>query len=337
MARAQKRKPGGSARAPGSGTGRKRSRSKDPSTREGGVLIRTFRRTTGRWKAAIGAGLTAVVVAVVVAFASNMVDADRIGDGVRNRDPEQLIAGFRPGDALQTTITNIHDGNDAWTAAFDEANLSAAERFMTLTEVPGDRNGYFNAVLDAGGYAWGGMNLLLEVEGKRNQEITIFDIRVNRSTVSVPSGAVVLVYNQGGDTSQMQIDLDAAVPVPQILDDNVGPARPFFKVKRIGLAAGQKETLSIEMDTVRSAYEFTLSIDYEVGGEKFTSVVDRDGKPFRVTAIPCANASRSGGPSQSDDPLLAGVIYQRASLYAYERELQGYRMKMIDPTTVCGQ
>ncbi|MFI7598302.1 hypothetical protein [Actinoplanes sp. NPDC049681] len=284
--------------------------------------------------------MTAVLVSAASAVALQLVDANKAKDAVRDRDAGQFIDSFAAGDALQVTLYNIHDAGDSWTSAFSVENRAAARPFIENTTLGYPFNSitpfdYYSSVLDAGGFALGGAVLSLEVEGKRNQEVTIFGVHVDRHAVKYPLGAAILVYNQGGDTKQMHIDLDKPVPTPVTMDVN-GPTKElFFRAHRIGLTSGKKETLDIELVTARSAYEFTLALDYEVGGKKYTQVIDRGGQPFRVAPAPCVGQNFGGLlPKErinSDGSPIFGQVGQRKWITAE----QEYRMEVVPASNVC--
>ncbi len=53
---------------------------------------------------------------------------------------------------------------------------------------PGDVNDYLGHELDAGAYMLGGTHLQIEVEGRRNEEIILYDVRPLVPAIKCPPG-----------------------------------------------------------------------------------------------------------------------------------------------------
>jgi len=251
-----------------------------------------------------------------------------------------LAKSVRRGDALQLTVLSLVTLR-GWAVAFPADRVSAARRFIDQRDYPNHIDDFARGELDAGGYALGGLVVLLEVEGKRNQEITIYAIRPLVTPAPIPVGAAVRIMSEGDTTRQMYFDLDTPSPIareipaeadPLGLGGDIGP--PFFQKQRIGLPDAHKETLALTFVAARGAYDFALAIDYELGGQRFTQTVSRNGAPFRVAADLCPPPAMANRLSETDRKRLAGMRYGLVTVR--DALAVPFRLTAMDPALLCG-
>ncbi len=320
--------------------GRKRNRRSNPGPRPTRSGRWTPRRVLKWLGGTLAAALAAVVIAAVTGIPGQILDGPKVKDALRDYDAQALVKGLRRGDALQLTVldlTTLH----GWAAAFPADRVAAAQQFLDQRAWPEDIGDFFRRELDAGGYAIGSLVVELEVEGKRNQEITIYDIRPLVRPAPIPVGAAVRIASEGDTTRQMVFDLDTPAPIAKAIPDGMDglgaltdtATSPFFRTQRIGLPDGHKETLALTFVAVRGAYEFTLAIDYELGGQKFTQTVTLSGAPFRVAADLCTLPGVAERLSDADRKQLAGLRYGQVT--TRERYAVPYRLTAMDPALLC--
>jgi hypothetical protein len=272
---------------------------------------------TAVW-AAIVAAFTALVVAVVTGAAGQLVDVRAAKDWVRDvsdrvfsrsdassASPDQLDAGA----ALRLSVLEI-DGSYGQNAAFPPAPASAWAPFFRSPEMPA-----MSSLLAAGGYAAGGLTVKVSIESRRNQPITVFDVRpVRMVREDVPHGVLVYVLNQGSPLERMTFDLDRPHPIGHRMDDGQtsGAGRPFFDVESVDLpSSGSVATLSLEFTTLRWAYRFGVAIDYSVGGRNYIQELPPGpAGAYRVAADLCQFGVTKNRLPAADVKRLGGLHYQ---------------------------
>jgi hypothetical protein len=125
----------------------------------------------------------------------------------------------------------------------------------------------------------GGMNVLIVLQGQRDNPIRIIDVRprIIRSGPP-PSGTCLTVPAQGSSEEYtIKADLDRQRP---------GGGAPRFLSKSIDLAYGERTTIEMTVKATRRWYEWDIEVIYAHGsGTRPASAFFRgsDGQPFRVT------------------------------------------------------
>jgi hypothetical protein len=231
----------------------------------------------------------------VVVLVVTLVVATLVSNGHPTGQPEVSTGSNNPiGHALRPMIFGMTSLGGSGSVAFMANQRSVADGLVNKVRAAGTLPGYpapdlIGNVLDAGGYLYGGMILHLQLESLDHQEVTVYDIRplARRGPMALDT-AILIPAGGAGPTTRIGFTLDQAHPVPMEVPLNAGvKARPFFQVESIGLGPGQKEILVMYFYANAASFVFDLAFDYEVGGKKYTQVVDNDGKHFRTTAAPC--------------------------------------------------
>jgi len=228
---------------------------------------------------------------------------------------------------LQTSIVNHYkDGMGGWGAIFPRANSTAASEFIAQPYMPDDVHRFYGHELAAGAFGNAGIYLEVNFEGLSDREITINDIRpINRHTEPVPTGAAVIIGTQGAPNINIQYSLDSPVPVGR----NIETGRPYFESFHIPLTRGKKETLGLEFRVQQRAYSFNVAIEYEVGGQTYTRILQQaNGQPFRATGALCP---RWQGATSS--PLQYEIV--RTSYANPADPAHFYAMKTTTAQTLC--
>ena len=232
-----------------------------------------FHRKAIRWLgAAIAAALAAMIGLALTGALGQIIDVPRAEDAMR------------PGDALRITTVSIStsgDGSRSVSFATAPSNLKA------LVGARADADSFFELALDAGAYAWAPLNVRLLIEGRRNQKVSVVNVRAIDLRRQDPATALTFpLPAQGGATDQMVINLDSSVRVARVVSDAGTAGKPFFDTIQITLGDGDTTTIVIGFEASASAYTFNIAVDYRLGGRLYTQTVTRNGGPFRVTPRP---------------------------------------------------
>jgi hypothetical protein len=144
----------------------------------------------------------------------------------------------------------------------------------------------------AGGVNAEKLTLRVVLEGRRNRQIRILDIRPVVVEQTPPlSGTLFNVGTQGGEpTLRMIIDFDRPNPVVRDVlpeSDPLDPksGRPFFDNVTISLRDREQQVLLIRAIVRRYYAAFKLQIDYRIGDESKIMEITDHGQPFRVTGL----------------------------------------------------
>jgi hypothetical protein len=233
-------------------------------------------------------GIAALVAALIVGLPAEVRDVPAVKDRVRD------VA--RGDEALRITVVSTHD-DEAFSMAFegdyeptpDQKQLMTAENLNAESAAAVERQ--FD---EAGGASVGGELLQLQVEGRRNQQVTIVDIRPRIIKRTIPlAGTLIDIPSEGQLATRMGLNLDERLPVPRevpedIFFDEVDKwGGKYFEKFTINLKDQGSETLLIGLFTLRHYIEFDLVFTYTLGGVSKTQTVDNNGRHFRITAPNC--------------------------------------------------
>ena len=195
---------------------------------------------------------------------------------------------------LAATLLSLHDGIGGQGFVFPSERRAAAATFLDREGRHGVSTQLVSDALRAGAYLYGGALIEISLEGLDKREISIYNIRPQTTRHDVATDTAIII-EPGGTGPNIGIDynLDQPHPVAMQQDNLKMPPRSFFEMQSISLAQYHKEALELYFTASRAAYDFTIAIDYEVGGKKYTSIVDNNGTPFRATATLCPRGTVS--------------------------------------------
>jgi hypothetical protein len=244
---------------------------------------------------AVGAAVTALVVAGATGLVGQVIDVPAAKDRVRQvRDrvfhrsaPSTASPEHRAdGDGLGLSVLDV-DGSYGRTAAFPAEPADSYRPFFRSADLPS-----MPSLLAAGGYAVGGLRIKVSIGSRRNEKIDVFDVRpVDLRRQEVTAGVLVYVLNQGSPVERMSFDLDSPRPTARLLGEGVesGPGTGYFDVQTVPLdGPGATAVLSLEFVTIRWSYTFDVDVHYHLGGRSYVQRLPRGpGGPYRVTADLC--------------------------------------------------
>ncbi|MEU2623122.1 hypothetical protein ABZ642_34310 [Streptomyces sp. NPDC007157] len=143
-----------------------------------------------------------------------------------------------------------------------------------------DRNG--GTVLESA-------TITLALRGNAAEQVQITDVNVHKKCGPPLDGTFFTGYTQGsGDTVPLGLDLDATEPQAQLRARTgaglTWTGRDYFKERTLTLEPGERETLSIGVTSKRHRCSFTLELVVATAKGVLTQQIDRQGKPFTLTA-----------------------------------------------------
>lgn len=210
-------------------------------------------------------------------------------------DPDVVADRFRSGDPIEVQFEQLHEGSRGWTRfAFpDSLQLSAEEeQFLLAGNARGidfeEYDAYYNdLVRSRGGVPVDFLSANITMTGARDQVVRIRDIRVVVDSADPPLvGGLLCDYIGGADepTIISQIDLDRERPIFEVSYDGRSTWEPLVSSRSVTLERKEKVTFNLNVRTSTQSVRFHLALDYEVGGERGTVLIDDLGSPFAITA-----------------------------------------------------
>jgi hypothetical protein len=272
--------------------------------------------------AAIGGILVGVaaVITAIVAFLGLFIDND--GDGSATTvvavQTSSTVAPSTSTTAVETTTTGAGDTTTTTAAVITTTTtLPALDVFIELDpavyledeefiwfgaeRVPFLFPGPLGAVGPAPEgsncrpwYSWsrehGGIDgeltmFELILEGKSDSTVVVDGIEVEIVQESAPLRGLATICQQFGgaeiDPRRVGIDLDRDPPQIDFYPDGQEPESSFA----LQLANGEVEILEVWATTSDCDCLWRLRLNYAVGGERHTLLIDADGEPFRTSGI----------------------------------------------------
>lgn len=240
-----------------------------------------------RMQIGIPVGAVALATAVVVIVTNS--GSAKPGSAI-NAAPQSTASSGHPNadglNGLRVTALNF----EGFAAAFPASQMEGAARFRDSGGSRSQSKAAFTENASAeGGYAVGGsaggIVARIDLTGKGDEGVIIYNVRlVDLEEQPAVDGMLIIPPSQGGNNERIRFVLDGRAPVAR--DFQTG--EPYFDKQHISLPHNGKTVLNIEIGVSKiAAYSFKVAIDYEIWGSTFTQVVDHNGEPFRVSAMPC--------------------------------------------------
>jgi hypothetical protein len=250
-----------------------------PDTRPS-LLRRLFRWTLTK--------LVVVVVAVIAIAA--FVTKDLLTQGLQQQvDPPHVLDQMSREPAVRTTPDLAGYGTDGNLMALPGVFVATAAEMATLNEratSEGGQDRYTRLILDKGGVQIYKFAMNLGLEGRRNEQIRIADIKpVILKRVQPMNGTLICSPAAGGGPVEaMDFDLDSRIP-QALLHEESGDSQelPYFSKRTITLNRGEVVDTYLTFKTEAYYVEFNLAVDVVYGGQNETITVTNGGKPFKIT------------------------------------------------------
>lgn len=254
----------------------------------------SFQLSVGWIRRRVKTSLTIVVVLLAVTaliWQQSKLD----GQTSSKTDRSSRMTPVADKHSLLPTIVSVNTPGNNDSFVFDAAHRQASDALFAKADRAGVTPELAASAIQQGAYLYGGVKVKLTIEGLDSQTATIYNIRPITTRKPIPTDAVMYIESGGsGGVSSIDFDLDQRFPVAVEHHDGDGvnkPPRPFFDGETIDLGKGQKHSFALTFNAAQAAYEFRIAIDYEVGGKKYTTIVDNGGAPFRGTAVLCPRQS----------------------------------------------
>jgi hypothetical protein len=233
------------------------------------------------------AAVSALITAVLVGLPAEVRDVPAVKDRVRD-----VARGDKP---LRIDVVSTHH-DEAFSMVFPGDYEPTPDQKQQLTEnLTKETAAAAEQEFDKDGAASLGQELLqLQVEGRRNQQVTIVDIHPKIIKRTSPlAGTLIDIPSEGELATRMGINFDERVPMPRevpedgFFDDVDTWSGRYFEKFTINLNDRGSETLLIGLITLHHYIEFDLVFTYTLGGASRTETVDNNGQHFRITAPNC--------------------------------------------------
>ncbi|MBN1173607.1 MAG: hypothetical protein JXA67_15665 [Micromonosporaceae bacterium] len=264
------------------------------------------------WAVGIVLGaISAIVVTMLTSIPGQVLDIPALADLVRS------------GKDIRITAEIINEDDIFDVALPFEYFIPADDPLLNSAELQ-SMTAFTDRLRHEGAFDVGTLSLRLIFEGRRNQRIQVSNISLsNIHTMTPVRGTLISANAEGADENEpIVFDLSESLPLAREApkDDNPGP--PYFKKKTISLADHEQVVVLVEVYAKpKTATEFTLDVQYLIGGETRRLTIDNHDQPFRVTSISC----NEPGSYYSD--------YERA--YTMEVSPQGFALALAsDPHRV---
>jgi hypothetical protein len=235
--------------------------------------------------------------------------------------------------ALKVSNTYITDITQGSSLAFPVGGSAAKDYTDGLVSRREGSSAYAN--MAAGGYAVGGVELDLYVEGNDpNHEVTITNISpVNITRLPAITGDLVYMPNSGtgGLVERLGFVLDEVNPTAkQVKDDRSYDDKSYFSLIHPSFPYKASQWFTLDFAANASAFEFDVAIDYMVEGKSHRMLLERDGKPvhLRASANLC-EGKRLVPVAPVDLKYLEGKRYGKVTEIGSSET--GFELRNIDP------
>lgn len=239
-----------------SGSGRPRTGSAHRAAADPANRPRSWLRSTRTFVLGLAAGLltTTVLPGLVGYTTPGLVE--------RGVDPSPLRA------SLGYDLDVISDGwSIATPARFGPADMGGAAR---------DDESLRQWLLDHEGAYVGETTLLLTLEGRRSQGVTVRNVRLRVLDRAAPHRGTRVVSASAGaeDVQALGFDLDTPAPVARTVDATSGDlGEPYFSGSFITLAKNEVMVLQLRARTTRCACTWEVVVDVMVDGNTESTTV----------------------------------------------------------------
>lgn len=139
------------------------------------------------------------------------------------------------------------------------------------------------------------MNLVITLEGRRNQDIHVDNIRpVKIRRTSPYSGTYLDIPPQDpGFIGQMLFNFDEHSPkalIPEFRHRVAKTKRAkglYFRKKTLTIKDGKEDAINIVVASTRHAVTFEILVEYHIGGKHRRMIINDHGRPFAVSPVNC--------------------------------------------------
>jgi hypothetical protein len=187
-------------------------------------------------------------------------------------------------------------GDEDFSMVFPSVYEPTTDQQRLMTDLTLDSAVELERQLDeAGGVPLGSELLRIQLEGRRNQEITVVDIRPKIIARAAPlDGTLFEAGSEGVATTRVGIDFDERAPLPREVPEDDGSfdapetwGDPYFENFTIKLEDKASEDILIGIIATRYYIEFDLVLPYTLGGATQTRIINNDGRHFRISGANC--------------------------------------------------
>ncbi|MFI9643975.1 hypothetical protein ACIG87_28665 [Micromonospora sp. NPDC051925] len=249
-------------------------------------------------------------------------------DGPAAKDGVREAAGLK--DDFRYTVTHQEEG---WIVALPAgADLTTRQKgFLEKWSLDNPAaDGYtFDRLAKemraAGGADIPEQTIRLAIEGRRNQPIRIDSVKPVNVRHDKPYGGTLLLVppQESGTVVEMMFNFDEVEPQARTAVGGEGsgyePGEPFFRRRTVTIKDAVEDVLMIRSVATRWAVSFDIRIDYRIGDQAKSAIINDDGHPFSFTPARCVDSSGSG----ADGSLLSEGHVSYEHIWALRDDFQG--------------
>ncbi|NUT94982.1 MAG: TIR domain-containing protein [Saccharothrix sp.] len=228
---------------------------------------------------------------------------------------------FEQEPALTVRVDSIRSCSQGWFHAFRRDDAGAADQLARLGRLPGDVQDMdllFRRQLAAGAYVLSDYgnpaSVVLSLHNPTGLDVVLRDVVVSdKRDEPVVDGTAFLVEAGAWNEDPITFRLDAAYPLARLVEEGVDKGA-YFDSRRVVIPAGGQAALPLRFDAVHAAHTFGLVLHGDWAGRSFSTTVDNEGQPFRLSPVIRHHAEEPNelAPAQ---PVLG---YERAFDMAYD-------------------
>jgi hypothetical protein len=230
----------------------------------------------------IASAIGALIVASLTSLPGQIVDLDAAKDRIR------------PGDDLAVRVDVVHLGDQGHSMVAAGDHPPTKEERAAIGSFNWEGNEQISAALRRRGwFELEQLTLRVALQGRSNQEVRIVDIRPTQIERTPPLGGTLYFMppQAVGEVIQLLLNMDEPQPVMRAVQDvdewGPVPGQPYFETTTVSLADREREVAVIRASAQRAAVRFKLKLDYLLGGELKSIVIDDAGQPFRISPLNC--------------------------------------------------
>jgi hypothetical protein len=255
---------------------RRKQEQRSPTKQPNGPLHGLFTRSTQWIMGVAGGAVATIIVSVLSGIPAQLFDTAKVKDTLRTG----------PDLSVTADIVYLDDQGRSMALPGDFQPDGQLRQMMAQPQSAVSEQ-ITTKLREAGGADVGDLTARVIVQGRRNQQIRIVNVRPLLLTRTTPlEGTLFYVPPQsGGATLRMMFNLDEPTPIAhEIVWNGIPkPGQPFFENTTISLNDGEQQVLMIRAEAEQHYVAFNLEIDYRIGDSEKTMVVSDHGRPFRIT------------------------------------------------------
>ncbi|MER5261558.1 SEFIR domain-containing protein [Actinosynnema sp. NPDC002837] len=227
--------------------------------------------------------------------------------------------------ALTVRVDSIHSCSQGWFHAFRRDDAGAADQLARSLRLPRDVQGMdllFRRQLAAGAYVLSDYgdptSVVLSLHNATGHDVVVRDaIVTDKRDEAVVDGTAFWIEAGAYNDDPITFRLDTAYPVARLVDEGVDKGA-YFDSRRVVVPAGGQAVLPLRFDAVHAAHTFGLLLKWDWAGGSYSTIVDNEGQPFRVSPMIRHHGEQSDEFTPMQRQARAALRYERVLGMEYD-------------------